>query len=45
MRICFTPRLSGAVNLQGVSDDTYFVDTMPDKISATSQTNLPREGP
>jgi LPS-assembly protein len=39
----FTPRLSGAVNLQGVSDDTYFVD-LSDKIAATSQTNLPREG-
>jgi LPS-assembly protein len=39
----FSPRLSGAVNLQGVSDDTYFVD-LSGKISATSQTNLPREG-
>lgn len=34
---------SGALNLQGVSDDTYFTD-LSDKISATSQTNLPREG-
>jgi LPS-assembly protein len=38
-----TRRLSGAINVQGVSDDTYFVD-LSDKISATSQTNLPREG-
>jgi LPS-assembly protein len=36
------PRLSAAVDVQGVSDDTYFVD-LSDKISATSQTNLPRE--
>lgn len=34
---------SGGLNLQGVSDDTYFTD-LSDKISATSQTNLPREG-
>ncbi len=34
---------SGAFNLQGVSDDTYFTD-LSDKIAATSQTNLPREG-
>jgi LPS-assembly protein len=34
---------SGAVDLQGVSDDTYFTD-LSDKISATSQTNLPRQG-
>jgi LPS-assembly protein len=39
----FTPRLSGALNVQGVSDDTYFTD-LSDKIAATSQTNLPREG-
>ena len=38
-----TERLSGNLNLQGVSDDTYFVD-LSDKIAATSQTNLPREG-
>jgi LPS-assembly protein len=38
-----TPRLTGAINLQGVSDDNYFRD-LSDKISATSQTNLPREG-
>ncbi|MGQ0579467.1 MAG: LPS-assembly protein LptD [Betaproteobacteria bacterium] len=34
---------SGALDLQGVSDDTYFID-LSDKIAATSQTNLPREG-
>jgi LPS-assembly protein len=34
---------SGAVDLQGVSDDTYFTD-LSDKIAATSQTNLNREG-
>ncbi len=34
---------SGAFNLQGVSDDNYFTD-LSDKIAATSQTNLPREG-
>jgi len=34
---------SGALDLQGVSDDTYFTD-LSDKISATSQTNLPRQG-
>ncbi len=34
---------SGAFDLQGVSDDTYFVD-LSDKIAATSQTNLPRDG-
>ena len=34
---------SGGLNLQGVSDDTYFTD-LSDKIAATSQTNLPREG-
>ena len=34
---------SGGVDLQGVSDDTYFTD-LSDKISATSQTNLNREG-
>lgn len=34
---------SGAFDLQGVSDDNYFTD-LSDKISATSQTNLPREG-
>src|SRR5581483_3441127 len=39
----FTPRLSGNVNLQGVSDDRFFVD-LSDKIAQTSQTFLPREG-
>ena len=34
---------SGSLNLQGVSDDTYFTD-LSDKIAATSQTNLNREG-
>lgn len=34
---------SGGFNLQGVSDDTFFTD-LSDKIAATSQTNLPREG-
>jgi LPS-assembly protein len=34
---------SGVVDLQGVSDDTYFTD-LSDKIAATSQTNLNREG-
>lgn len=34
---------SGGLNVQGVSDDSYFID-LSDKIAATSQTNLPREG-
>ncbi|MGH8768975.1 MAG: LPS-assembly protein LptD [Burkholderiales bacterium] len=34
---------SGAFNLEGVSDDTYFTD-LSEQIAATSQTNLPREG-
>ena len=34
---------TGALDLQGVSDDTYFTD-LSDKIAATSQTNLNREG-
>ncbi|MBI3528602.1 MAG: LPS-assembly protein LptD [Betaproteobacteria bacterium] len=34
---------SGALDLQGVSDDTYFTD-LSDKIAATSQTNLNRQG-
>jgi LPS-assembly protein len=34
---------SGAFNVQGVSDDTYFTD-LSEQIAATSQTNLPREG-
>jgi LPS-assembly protein len=39
----FGEGFSGAFNLQGVSDDTYFTD-LSTKISATSLTNLPREG-
>jgi LPS-assembly protein len=39
----FTPRLTGAVNVQGVSDDNYFRD-LSDKVATTSQTQLPREG-
>ncbi len=39
----FSQRLSGYLNLQGVSDDTYFTD-LSNNIAATSQTNLPREG-
>lgn len=38
----FTPRLSGSVNFQRVSDDTYFVD-LSNRVAATSQTNLPHE--
>ena len=38
----FTPRLSGNVNFQRVSDDTYFVD-LSNRVAATSQTNLPQE--
>src|SRR5882672_9940311 len=34
---------SGTLDLIGVSDDTYFTD-LSDKIAATSQTNLNREG-
>ena len=34
---------SGVLDLQGVSDDTYFTD-LSDKIAVTSQTNLNREG-
>ena len=37
----FTDRLSGWVDLEGVSDSQYFID-MSDKIAVTSQTNLPR---
>ncbi len=39
----FSDRLTGYLNLQGVSDDTYFTD-LSTNIAATSQTNLPREG-
>ncbi|HEX8009486.1 MAG TPA: LPS-assembly protein LptD [Casimicrobiaceae bacterium] len=37
------PGLAGYVNLQKVSDDTYFSD-LSDRLAITSQTNLPREG-
>jgi LPS-assembly protein len=39
----FTDRLRGYLNLQGVSDDTYFTD-LSNNVAATSLTNLPREG-
>ncbi len=39
----FSPQWSGAINLQKVSDDNYFRD-LSTRISATSQTYLPREG-
>ncbi len=42
-RQAFGYGFSGGLNVQGVSDDAYFTD-LSDKISATSQTNLPREG-
>ncbi|MCW5620066.1 MAG: LPS-assembly protein LptD [Burkholderiales bacterium] len=38
----FTPRLTGSINVQRVSDDTYFVD-LANRVAATSQTNLPQE--
>ena len=38
----FTPWLSGFLNLNKVSDDTYFAD-LADRIAITSQTTLPRE--
>lgn len=37
------PGLAGYLNLQKVSDDTYFAD-LSDRLAITSQTNLPREG-
>jgi LPS-assembly protein len=37
------PGLAAYVNLQKVSDDTYFAD-LSDRLTITSQTNLPREG-
>ncbi len=37
------PGLSGFVNLNKVSDDTYFAD-LADRIAVTSQSTLPREG-
>ncbi|MEO8848788.1 MAG: LPS assembly protein LptD [Casimicrobiaceae bacterium] len=38
----FTPWLTGYVNLNKVSDDTYFAD-LADRIAITSQETLPRE--
>ena len=37
------PGLAGYLNLQKVSDNTYFAD-LSDRLTVTSQTNLPREG-
>ena len=39
----FLPGLGGYLNLQKVSDDSYFTD-LSDRLTITSQTNLPREG-
>jgi LPS-assembly protein len=39
----FNERLTGYLDVQGVSDDQYYVD-LSDQIAATSITNLPREG-
>jgi len=39
----FLPGLAGYLNLQKVSDDAYFTD-LSDRLTITSQTNLPREG-
>jgi LPS-assembly protein len=39
----FNNNWAGSLNLQGVSDDTYFVD-LSNRIALTSLTNLPREG-
>lgn len=38
----FSPWLSGILNLNKVSDDTYFSD-LADRIAVTSQTTLPRQ--
>ena len=38
-----TPGLAGYLNLNKVSDDTYFAD-LADRIAVTSQSSLPREG-
>ncbi len=38
----FTPWMTGFLNLNKVSDDTYFAD-LADRIAITSQTTLPRE--
>jgi LPS-assembly protein len=42
-RQSFGNGFSGAVDVQGVSDDAYFTD-LSDKLTVTSQTNLNREG-
>ncbi len=39
----FAPRLTGNVNIQGVSDPKYFID-LSNQVAATSTTILPREG-
>ncbi len=39
----FSPRLSGTLHLENVSDNTYFTD-LSSLVSQTSQQNLPREG-
>jgi LPS-assembly protein len=39
----FTRNLAGFVNIQKVSDDTYFAD-LADRIAVTSQRTLPRDG-
>jgi len=39
----FTQNLAGFVNIQKVSDDTYFAD-LADRIAVTSQRTLPRDG-
>ena len=41
--ISAVPGLAAYLNLQKVSDDTYFAD-LSDRLTITSQTNLPREG-
>ena len=41
--ISAVPGLAGYWNLQKVSDNTYFAD-LSDRLTVTSQTNLPREG-
>ena len=38
----FAPGLAGYVNVQKVSDNTYFAD-LSDRLTITSQTNLPRD--
>jgi LPS-assembly protein len=41
--IAAVPGLAGYLNLNKVSDDTYFSD-LSDRVAITSQTSLPREG-